>query len=170
MRRARPDLPVADGERLLAWAYAEFAGPGEPAGEDGPRTVVGGTRDALYLPQRLPWEQVNAADWDEESWTLRVSEVGRWGQARQVHELTVSEPDRLLQLVRERITASVVLQRHVPIDGTRGVRVVARRPPGRAASVAWFFEYDHGIEPSDPVVQQTAQEALAAAQDEVSAP
>ena len=69
--RRRPDLEVAPGERLLAWTTAA----------DG--TVVGGTRDALYLPERLPWEQVEAADWDSDTSTFRVREVGTWGAATQ---------------------------------------------------------------------------------------
>ncbi len=72
-RDARPDLPVAAGERLLAWATTV----------DG--QVVGGTRDALYVPQRLPWELLEAADWDSETSELRVSEVGSWGAVRPEH-------------------------------------------------------------------------------------
>ena len=69
--------------------------------------------------------------------------------------------------MRERVTATVVLQRHVPIRGTRGVRVIARRAPAGGRGLSWFFEYDEGIDPVDPFVDHAAQEALAAAQDEV---
>ncbi len=157
-RRARPDLPVAPGERLLAWAVAA----------DG--RVVGGTRDAVYVPERIPWEQVEAADWDSETDTLRVSEVGTWGHRRPVHLLVLAEPDRLLQLVRERVTASVVLQRHVPVDGRRGLRVIARRPPsgrGRLTEVTWVYEFDEGVDPDDPAVRRLAEDALAAARADV---
>ena len=65
---------------------------------------------------------------------LRVSEVGAWGEPRPEHRFVIDEPGRLLELVRERVTASVVLQRHVPVDGRRGVRVIARRAPGGAGS------------------------------------
>ncbi len=157
-RRERPDLAVAPGERLLAWAVAA----------DG--RVVGGTRDAVYVPDRIPWEQVEAADWDSETDTLRVSEVGTWGHRRPVHLLVLSAPDRLLQLVRERVTASVVLQRHVPVDGRRGLRVIARRPPsgrGRLSEVTWVYEFDEGVDPDDPDVRRLADEALAAARADV---
>ena len=102
---------------------------------------MAGTRDALYLPgQRLPWEQVEAADWDHDTGRIRVSEVGRWGEQRVEHALTLDETaatgaHRLLQLVRERVTASVLLVRHVPITGRRGVRVVARRAPSGSSPV-----------------------------------
>ncbi len=154
-RRPRPDLEVDPGERLLAWATAE----------DG--TVIGGTRDAFYAPGRVPWEHVEAADWDQDLRVLRVSEVGRWGETRPEHRFTLDAPGRLLELVRERVTASVVVQRHVLVDGRRGVRVIGRRAPGGVGDVAWFYEYDHGVDPTDPGVHRIATEALARARTEV---
>jgi len=153
--RRRPELEVAPGERLLAWTTTV----------DG--IVIGGTRDALYLPERLPWEQVEAADWDSESATFRVREVGSWGRPCVEHEFTFEEPGRLLQLVRERVTASVVLQRHVPIRGKRGVRVIARRAPGRHDDLSWVYEFDEGVDPDDPEVRRLAAEALVAAREEL---
>lgn len=162
LRRERPGLAVSPGERLLAWATTD----------DG--RVVGGTRDALYVSSsvdavetRVAWEQVEAADWERGTAVLRVREVGAWGEVRPEHTFTIPEPGRLLQLIRERVTASVVLQRHVPVLGRRGVRVIARRPPGRPAEPAWFFEYDEGLDPADPDVERVCAEALAAAQQEV---
>ena len=161
-RRGRPPVTVAAGEKVLAWA--------ESASGD----VVAGTRDALYVSSpgsqvqtRLPWEQVEAADWDRDTTRLRVSEVGSWGEERVEHTLTIEEPCRLLELVRERVTASVVLQRHVPISGRRGLRVIARRAPRGDRPLAWFYEYDDGIDPDDPDVRAVAVTALAAARDEV---
>ncbi len=151
----RPDLPVGPGERLLAWAETT----------DG--VVIGGTRDAFYAPERVPWEQVEAADWDRDTTTLRLSEVGSWGSARPEHLYDVAEPGRLVQLIRERVTASVVYQRHVPIDGRRGLRVIARRAPGVAGDISWVYEYDEGVDPDDPFVRLAAGQALSAARDEV---
>ncbi len=78
-----------------------------------------------------------------------------------------TSPGLLLELVRERVTASVVLQRHVPIDGRRGVRVIARRAPRGDQPVVWIYEYDEGVDPADPVVQRAAEEALEAARVDV---
>jgi hypothetical protein len=160
LRRERPPIDLQPGERALAWAPVEGQG------------WVLGTRDALYLPAaRLPWEQVEAATWDRDGSLLRVSEVGSWGQPRVEHALTLAESgrdaDRLLQLVRERVTASVVISRHVPITGRRGVRVVARRAPSGRSPVHWVYEYDAGIEPDDPFVQTAAAAALDAARDDL---
>ena len=158
LRRTGPSVDVAAGERVLAWATSSAG-------------AVAGTREALYLPgpppRRVAWEQVEAADWDAESETLRLSEVGTWGEPRPTYELGLTEPGKLLELVRERITASVVLQRHVPIDGTRGVRVIARRAATGSRELSWLFEYDEGIDPADPFVDHAAREALTAAQNEV---
>ncbi|MDO9454878.1 hypothetical protein [Nocardioides sp.] len=151
----RPDLPVGPGEKLLAWAEAA----------DG--TVIGGTRDAFYGPDRVPWEQVEAADWDRDTSVLRLSEVGSWGDARPEHVYDVEEPGRLVQLIRERVTASVVYQRHVPVDARRGLRVIARRAPGLATGLTWVYEYDEGVDPDDPLVRLAASQALVAARDEV---
>jgi hypothetical protein len=155
-------VAVAAGEKVLAWASSS-SGAG-----------AAGTRDALYIATqdagvetRLPWEQVEAADWDRDSSRLRVCEVGTWGEERVEHTLIIEEPGQFLELVRERVTASVVLQRHVPLTGRRGLRVIARRAPRGNRPLTWFYEYDEGIDPSDPSVRAAAQAALAAARDEV---
>ncbi len=152
----RPAIDVAAGEKVLAWTQTT-------TGE-----VLAGTREALYLPGvRLAWEDVEAADWDRDTEELRVAEVGRWGEPRVEHTLSISEPRRLLELVRERVTASVLLVRHVPIEGRRGVRVIARRAASGDRGLRWIYEYDAGIDPDDPTVRLAAETALASAQDEV---
>ena len=160
-RRSRPPVEAGAGERLLAWAPLA----------DG--AWVAGTRDALYLPGgRVPWEQVQTADWDRDENRLRVREVGTWGEPRPQHAVTLHESaapdaDRLLQLVRERVTASVLVSRHVPVTGRRGVRVVARRAPSGRSQVQWLYEYDEGVDPADPFARAAAETALAAAKGDV---
>ncbi|MFB9763619.1 hypothetical protein ACFFOS_04400 [Nocardioides kongjuensis] len=156
----RPPFPVAPGERLLARARVRQPG-------DGPR-LVGGTRDALYLPDRVPWEQVASADWDHEESTLRVVEVAGFGEPSPVHLLRLDDAGRLLELVRERVTASIAVQRHVAVSGRRQVRILARRAPGTRGELAWFVEYDDGLDPADPRVDAVVQEALAAARADVT--
>jgi hypothetical protein len=159
-RRERPPVELAPGERALAWAVVDGGG------------WVVGTRDALYVPAgRVAWEQVQAADWDDDHERLRVTEVGTWGEPRPQHLLTLTtkgaDTHRLLQLVRERVTASVLLSRHVPVVGRKGVRVIARRAPAGTAPVLWFYEYDPGIDPDDPVVRAAAETALDAARSDI---
>ncbi|GGD29965.1 hypothetical protein GCM10007231_31850 [Nocardioides daphniae] len=139
--------------------------------EDG--SVLAGTRDALHLapiggaePQRVPWQLVEAADWDAEASTFRVSEVGEWGAERPEHAYVLDEARLFLELVRERVTASIVLQRHVAVPGG-GMRVIARRAPHGSSEVLWVYEYDAGVDPSDAAVREAAEAALAQAKDEV---
>ena len=158
--RRRPRIAVAPGEKVLAWTSAT-------TGE-----VLAGTREALYLDgTRVAWEDVEAADWDRDTEQLRVAEVGGGELSgpltRVEHSYSIAEPGRLVELLRERVTASVLLVRHVPISGRRGVRVVARRPPAGNREVRWIYHYDEGIDPDDPPVRRAAEPALAAAQDEV---
>ena len=155
LRRTRPSVEVAPGERTLA---AALTADGRP---------VCGTRDALYLPFRIPWEQVETADWDSETSTLRVLETDAEPFTL---VLEPDEPRRLLELIRERVTASVVIQRHVAVEGSRGLRIIARRAPGARSDLTWRTRYDEGIDPEDPDVRRVAAEALAAARTDVGLP
>jgi hypothetical protein len=155
------------GERVLASA----------AGRDG--TWLLGTREALVVVRppdegnrpadtvRLPWEDIETADWDRDEDRLRVAEVGTFGQARPVHVFTLPEPGLLLQLVRERVTASVLLQRRVVVSGKRGLMVVARRAPTGRGEITWTYEFDEDVDPDDPAVREAAALGLRSAQDEL---
>ena len=158
--RARVDL--RPGEKVLA----------------GTRSTDGswllGTRDALLVVTpdahtRIPWEHVERADWDGDENRLLVSEVGEFGRPRPEHVFAVAEPGLLLELVRERVTASVVLQRRVNVTGRRGFVVVARRAPKGDGGLAWAYEFDPGVDPDDPSVRALAEAALASAQEEIGA-
>jgi len=156
-------VSVPRGEKVLAAATAAEG------------TVLAGTRDAFYVvadgdTRRVPWEHVEAAHWDRDTDVFTLSEVGAWGEQRPVHTVTLEEPGRLLELVRERVTASVLLQRHVSVDGRRGLRVIARRAPSGAGGVQWVYEYDEGLDPDDPAVRAVARETLATMQRDVGMP
>ena len=154
-------LHTAPGERVLAGAM-----------DDSGSWVVG-SDGALHLPlagdewQRLGWEQVDRASWDEDAERLVVVEVADFGRPQPRHELALREPRRLLDLVRERVTASVLLTRHVPVAGSRGLKVVARRSPTRRGDVVWSTWLDEGLDPSDPSVRQAVDEGLATARAEL---
>ena len=95
-------VDVGRGERVLAVTAAV----------DG--TVLAGTRDAFYLARagdgtrRVPWEQVEAAGWDRDTDTFRLSEVGSWGEQRPVHTVTLTDPGRLLGVSMEQSYAQLV--------------------------------------------------------------
>ncbi len=163
--RSRARLPR--GEKVLASAVAA----------DG--TWVLGTRGFLAVvpisvepvettdPRLIPWEQVEDAAWEQEATRLRITEIGQYGEPRPAYDLVMDDhPGLLLQLVRERVTASVVLQRWVPVRGKRGVTVIGRRSPA-GGPIAWMHAYDRGLDPADPEVVVVADLALVQAQAEV---
>lgn len=157
---------VQRGQKVLAGTQAA----------DG--TWLLGTREALHIlppaavgadatETRIPWENIERVDWNREEDRLVVSEVGEFGRVRPQHVFAVSEPGVLLELVRERVTASVVLQRRVFTHGKRGLLVIGRRPPGRDGEVLWSYEFDAGVDPDDPDVMAAADAGLRAAQEEL---
>lgn len=154
-------VQVAGGERVLAGAVAA----------DG--AVLAGTAEALYLvdatgvTRRVGWEQMQRADWDPEEGVLALSEVGAFGGTRPVYRFAFEFEARFLAFLRERITSTLLLQRHVPVQGARGVFVIARRAPGGDRAVTWLYEFEEGVDVTDPAVLAAAEAALVRARDEV---
>lgn len=141
-------------------------------GHDGDRWLLG-TRAALVVVEGvqrtacLPWETVQAADWDKDTNTVRVTEVGEYGRPRAAYQFVLDNPALLLQLIRERVTASVVLQQGHLVSGKRGFKVIGRRSPTGVGPISWMFEFDAGIDPDDPLVALAAEDALARARADV---
>jgi hypothetical protein len=132
-----------------------------------------GTRQALVVVRTpgevtaLPWEQVQSADWSRDEDRLRVHEVGEFGRTRPVHEFILDDPGKLLTMLRERVTASVVLQRRVTVRGKQGLFVLGRRAPDGSGGITWAYELDAGLDPDDPEVRRLAELGLRAAAEEL---
>lgn len=130
---------------------------GALAGADTDGGHVYGTRETLELPGRsLRWEQVLTAEWDPDTSLLRIALVDP-----EELTLTLANPTDFLQLVRERITASIVCSRRVPVRD-QGFTVMVRRPPTGGA-LSMVVEYDLGVDPDAADVV----EALRASQAEL---
>ena len=103
------------GEKVLAHGRAQ----------DG--TWLLGTRTRfVVVPDQgevasIPRERVEDAAWELDATTLTVSEIGEYGERRPSYVFVLEDPALLLQLVRERVTASIVLQRRVPVRGKLGL-------------------------------------------------
>jgi hypothetical protein len=158
-RRPPPQVSAVVDGRVLAWAESA-------------RGWLAGTPTALYVvpthgaPLRLSWEEVQHADWRADDEVLEVAAVGEFGRPRATYSfrLAASTPTlRLVQLVRERVTASVVLQRRVTLTGTRGFTVLGRRSPA-GGEVGWFVDYDPGVEPDEVAAEVDAAVARARAE------
>jgi hypothetical protein len=171
VRLFRPTVPPAVAAQVDGRALA--------AAEAVDGTWIVGTRSELVLiapaaggptpvETRIPWERVEGADWDRDGSRLRIIEIGRYGEPRPSYVLTLpeAEPAALLQLIRERVTASVVLQRGHVVSGKRGFKVIGRRSPA-GGPISWMFEYDEGVDPDDPAVLEAADALLRRARDDV---
>ena len=154
---ARDVLPLHPRERLLA--VARLA--------DG--TWVAATPTAMVLPgRRFDWTTVAHAEWSDERSTLRVDQLRTADAEAETHRLVLDEPGRLPEVVRDRVTSSIVASRHTPVEGRAGVRVVARRVPGED-ELQWQVVVDRGLDPADPRVQAASDTAVSDLRRELGA-
>ena len=139
-------LPIVQGERLGAWAFATQ-----------PEITIAATDHALYLgtEERLGWNDIVRATWEPPVLTLVLDTQGR--RTRQV---TLPEAGDLPALVRTYVTDSVVVSEQVEVAPGAGARLVARRA-GLSGEIRWSVIFDEGLNSQDPVLQAAAMERLA---------
>jgi len=162
--RRGADGPPADVLAAAGVRAAEVLG--SVRGDDG--TWLLGTRGRLVVAApsaaavSLPWEQVEDAGWDRDEEAVRVRALAPYGAPRPEWRTTVtgSEPGAFLQLLRERVTASVVVQRKAGLRGKRGVVVACRRSP-LGGPLRYDVSFDPGVEPDDPEAHRLAEDLLA---------
>jgi hypothetical protein len=165
---ARP--PLADDERIIAWASeAAFAAP-EAAGVGARQAVVVVTNLGLWLPgasgpTRLGWHEIHKATWSGRA--LRVVPAYEVAAHETYVEMadadpltaTLLDPDKVPEQVRARVGKSVAYTSHHALPGG-GVRVVARRVPGRDG-LRWTVRYDPGTQPAPDAVAALVARGLA---------
>ena len=59
--------------------------------------------------------------------------------------MQLTEPGRMPELFRERIAATIALERFVPLAGERGVTITARRNLDDAGSISWHSTLTRGL-------------------------
>jgi hypothetical protein len=158
-RRTRVEgIALEPGERVLASA----------AGEAG--TLIATDRRLLVPGPAdqggIGWETVDRATWDGDTEILTITQTALLGSRPRQHRLHVQAAGPLLDVVREQVTASVVISRYVPIEGDRGVRITGRRQPGRAG-LAWVVAVDNGLSVETPEVRNLIDAAVKAVRSEV---
>ena len=148
--RGPSPLPLPAGERFLA-AAQDAAGA----------WFVATDRALMTSDRRLPWVDVAHARWVDDDSSLTVEPVDHdqpeW-QAR------LPEPGRLPETVHERVMASIVVSRRVPVPGG-SVRVVGR--DGGEAELRWQVIADPGVDASAAGVRTAADSAVAALRAEL---
>lgn len=156
--------PEPDGGYVVASTLALYLPPGDSAVTDA--TAAGTAHEGGY--ERLPWERVDRAEWDREAEVLQVTPTVPFGEPVTYRVVRLTEAsERLLTTIRERVTASIVVDRQVPLRGDLGVRVVGRRRLAGEAPMTWALVFDVGLDPNDAGVYDAAQAALAEVQTEV---
>jgi hypothetical protein len=150
----KDQLELRPKEKILAWV------------DDGSGRVVVASETALHLQRTPPaysrfgWEQVERASYD--AGTLTVVLTPELGSA--TLRIPVGEGRELPVVVRDRVTASVLVNRFVPLRGDAGVRIVGRRQGN--GEVLWRSELDATLA-EDATAQGEAAIALAEVRAEV---
>ena len=151
--------------RILAWARAD---DGYVIGSSavlsvGSRPAGGAEPERGTVPgwRHVGWHEIEHGGWNAESrslsWTLYGGRRGR---------VALADPGRLPELFRERVAASIVVERFVPIRGERGVTVTARRDLGRSGELTWHSSLTRGLSWSAEGVAEEAARACAELQSE----
>jgi hypothetical protein len=145
---AQPDRPV----RILAWAktstgYCIASLTALSYGDEGGWTHIG-------------WHEIERGGWNAElrklSWVLHAAP----GKPSPRGSLELLEPGRLPELFRERISATIAIERFVPLLGERGVTISARRDLGASRTVAWHSTLTRGLSWETDGVRAAVDQAM----------
>ena len=126
----RDQLKLRPRERILAWA------------DDGSGRAVVASETALHL-QRVPprysrfgWEQIERVGYEAGVLTITLTPELDSATLR----VPVGEDRHLPVVIRDRVTASVLVDRHVALLGDDGVRIVGKGIGDRGDAVTPFLE------------------------------
>ncbi len=105
----------------------------------------------------LGWHQIERGGWDSESgrlaWTLYGGGSG---------DVSLDKPGRLPEVFRERVAASIVLEKFVPIRNGRGVLISGRRDLAEGErSITWNSSLGRGLTWQVEGVHEATEAAIA---------
>lgn len=148
LQRDAHTLGVTRGEHIMA------TGKGPETYQ--PPAVIA-TDHALYFatatePTRLPWISIARASW-EDPWLVLHTVTG------EKITLHLAPAGELPPVVRDRVTASVLIRERVALDSGGTVVCVGRREPG-SDTVTWLLEFDADTDSSSPEIRASADRAL----------
>ena len=153
MKLRRPKLPddirgqldLTRGEHILAWA------------DDGQGRLVVASEGGLHLQRvppdysRLGWEEIEHVSYD--SGVMTIDLVPEQGSASL--RVPIGSERELPVAVRDRVTASVVVDRFVPLVDDRGVRIIGRR--AASGETHWRLDLDPSIADQEAVVSEAGR-------------
>jgi hypothetical protein len=146
-------MELGPRERILGWAECTGDHRGFVVTTNLAVTLTGGAR--------IPYDRVIRAGWDDPVLEMVVQMASGTPTDTLRLILGASASGAVPVVVRDRVTASIAAQRHVPLlqDG-KGAQLVARKDPATQA-IRWAVVFDSGVDSRDPEIRIAADEALA---------
>ena len=110
--------------------------------------------------KHIGWHEIERGGWNAElrklSWVLHAAP----GKPSPRGSLELLKPGRLPELFRERISATIAIERFVPLVGERGVTITARRDLGASGTVAWHSTLTRGLSWETDGVRAAVDQAM----------
>lgn len=150
----RTRLAIPSAERIVAWGSAV-------TGRSDDAVYAVATDRALYLDatgERLPWDRINRAQWDEPMLELVVLDAD--GEPDRLVRVPLGVGSALPAAVHAQVTESVVVSERLQLGDGAAALAVARRSSDQDA-IWWSIVFDAGLDPRDPGLRARADEALA---------
>lgn len=146
---AQPGRPA----RILAWARTStgfcIAGPAALSYEEEEEDW-----------KHVGWHEIERGSWNAElrrlSWVLHAVP----GEPSPRGSLELVEPGKLPELFRERILATIAVEKFIPLVGERGVTITARRDLGGSDAVAWHSTLTRGLSWQTDGVRAAVDQAM----------
>jgi hypothetical protein len=139
--------------RILAWAAT-------PTGLciASPAAFSYGSDDGW---EHIGWHVIERGSWNAElrrlSWVLYAAP----GEVAARGSIELTDPGRMPELFRERISATIAIEKFVPLSGERGVTVAARRDLGGGGAVSWHGTLTRGLSWQTDGVPAAVDQAMA---------
>jgi hypothetical protein len=157
------------------WLTSLIAQPGRPArilawGTSAEGWCIGSPAALSYQIDRewlhVGWHEIERGDWEAEQRRLSWSQYTGADESTRAVSVDLIQPGRLPELFRERISASIAIQKFVAISGERGVLVTARRALGPSGQISWHGTATKGLGRRADGVQAGIDQAIAAVRSE----
>jgi hypothetical protein len=110
--------------------------------------------------QHLGWHEIERGGWNSERNKLSWVRYAAPGGVPTHGVLELTEPGRVPELFRERISATIAVERFVPLAGERGVIIAARRDLGGSGAVVWHGTLTRGLSWQTDGVRSAVDQAM----------
>jgi hypothetical protein len=110
--------------------------------------------------EHVGWHEIERGGWNAELHKLTWVLYAAPGEAPARGSLELTDPGRLPDLFRERISATIAVERFVPLVGERGVIIAARRDLGAGGVVTWHSTLTRGLSWQTDGVRAAVDQAM----------